>query len=123
MAFMVPEYLQRRAFHIDGPCGITHFFAEIPGKEGQTNDQLAEWLEFEAPNYFAEMLGEPEDYFWSVERDESPQWYCRLNAPGFMDCTDWSGPYETEKEARAYIESTYDVDAESGEPIGEESAL
>jgi hypothetical protein len=26
-------------------------------------------------------------------------WFCRLSAPGYMDCTEWSGPYETEQEA------------------------
>lgn len=26
-------------------------------------------------------------------------WYSRLSAPGYLDCTEWSGPYETEDEA------------------------
>lgn len=121
MPHMIPEYLERRAYHIDGPEGIRFFFAEVPGQEGKSLSDQAEWLEFDAPAYFAEMLGEEESNVWSVERDESPQWYARLNAPGYMDATDWSGPYETEKEARDYIESTYDVHNETGEALGDEA--
>jgi hypothetical protein len=40
-------------------------------------------------------------------------WFCRLSAPGYMDCTDWSGPYETEQEARDYIAEQYDVDPDN----------
>jgi len=28
-------------------------------------------------------------------------YYFRLSAPGYMDCTDWSGPYQTEEGAVA----------------------
>jgi len=44
-------------------------------------------------------------------------WFCRLSAPGYMDCTDWSGPYETENEAREAIVEMYDVDPDSGDEI------
>jgi hypothetical protein len=54
-----------------------------------------------------------------VERFEG-KWFCRLSAPGYMDCTDWDGPYETEQEAREAIESTYDVDPDTGDELGEE---
>lgn len=30
-------------------------------------------------------------------------WWCRLSAPGYMDCTEWSGPYATEAKARAAL--------------------
>ena len=30
-----------------------------------------------------------------------PGIYWRLSAPGYMDCTEWSGPFETEEEAVA----------------------
>lgn len=49
----------------------------------------------------------------SVARVTGKVWV-RLSAPGYMDATDWSGPYQTEKEARDYIEDTYDVDASTG---------
>ena len=30
-----------------------------------------------------------------------PGIYWRMSAPGYMDCTEWSGPFETEEEAVA----------------------
>jgi hypothetical protein len=27
------------------------------------------------------------------------QWIARLSAPGYMDCTDWMGPFDSEEEA------------------------
>lgn len=41
--------------------------------------------------------------------------FCRLSAPGYMDCTEWSGPFDTEVEARLYLADTYDIDPYSGE--------
>jgi len=34
-------------------------------------------------------------------------YYFRLSAPGYLDCTDWSGPYATEDEAVANMLSIY----------------
>lgn len=34
-------------------------------------------------------------------------WFCRLSAPGYMDCTDWSGPYESEEEAAQELLSMF----------------
>lgn len=37
--------------------------------------------------------------------------YCgRYSAPGYMDCTDWCGPYETEKEAEKEAREIYGDD-------------
>lgn len=33
--------------------------------------------------------------------------YSRLSASGYLDCTDWSGPFETEEEAVADLLSMY----------------
>lgn len=54
------------------------------------------------------------------EEDRHCGWYCRLSAPGYMDCTDWSGPYETEQEAREAIVDMWDVDPDSGDQLPEE---
>lgn len=35
--------------------------------------------------------------------------YARLSAPGYLDCTDWQGPYASETEARTDLASTHDV--------------
>ena len=43
---------------------------------------------------------------------KQPGWYGRLSAPGYLDCTDWSGPYQSEQEADDALNGMYD-----GEPI------
>jgi hypothetical protein len=42
-------------------------------------------------------------------------WYARLSAPGYLDCTEWAGPFPTLEKAKAYIADTYDVDPETGD--------
>lgn len=42
-------------------------------------------------------------------------WCARLSAPGYMDCSEWSGPYRSEGEALAALESMYPEDEEDGE--------
>jgi len=37
-------------------------------------------------------------------------WYGRLSAPGYLDCTDWSGPYSSEREASEALNDMYDGD-------------
>jgi len=34
-------------------------------------------------------------------------YYFRLSAPGYLDCTDWSGPFQSEEEAVADLLSQY----------------
>jgi len=33
--------------------------------------------------------------------------YARLSAPGFLDCTDWSGPFQSVEDAAQYLIDTY----------------
>ncbi len=37
-------------------------------------------------------------------------WFARLSAPGYMDCTDWSGPFPSEAAALAHLEEMYGED-------------
>ena len=37
-------------------------------------------------------------------------WYSRLSASGYLDCTDWSGPYASEDEADEALNDMYDGD-------------
>lgn len=52
---------------------------------------------------------------------EKPEagWYGRLSAPGYLDCTDWMGPFKTAEEALYEVCEFYEVD-EDGEPLGED---
>ena len=47
----------------------------------------------------------------------SGKWWTRLSAPGYLDATDWNGPFDTLEQARECIESTYDVDADTGDDL------
>lgn len=40
-------------------------------------------------------------------------WFARLSAPGYMDATDWSGPFDSEEEAKQYLNYTYGSDDDS----------
>lgn len=55
-------------------------------------------------------IGERE--YPDAEKEYKEGWCCRLSAPGYMDCTDWSGPFKTEKEARDYLIELYDLEME-----------
>lgn len=49
--------------------------------------------------------------------DAEPGWYCRLSAPGYLDCTEWSGPHASLDEARDYISNEYNVDPDTGDAL------
>jgi hypothetical protein len=42
-------------------------------------------------------------------------WWVRLNARGYMDVTDWSGPFKNEKLAREAIVDAHDVHPDTGD--------
>lgn len=39
------------------------------------------------------------------------KWFARLSAPGYLDCTEWTGPFDSEDDAMAYLEDMYGEDA------------
>jgi hypothetical protein len=39
-------------------------------------------------------------------------WFGRFTMPGYLDSTDWSGPFETEEETKEYLDETYGEDNE-----------
>ena len=54
-----------------------------------------------------------DDHKMDVEDVETVAgWFARLSAPGYMDCTEWQGPYETEEEALAGLAETFGDDEE-----------
>jgi len=38
---------------------------------------------------------------------ESDKFYCRLSASGFLDCTDWNGPFDSVSECAMHLVETY----------------
>lgn len=45
----------------------------------------------------------------TVTIERASGWWSRLSAPGYLDCTDWQGPYKTEREALDDLAKTHDV--------------
>lgn len=50
-----------------------------------------------------------------IEKHDSSKWWAHLSAPGYMDQTEWAGPFDTEQEAREYIAEQFDVDPDTGD--------
>jgi hypothetical protein len=49
------------------------------------------------------------------------KFWSRLTAPGYLDSTDWLGPFDTFEEARTALYETYDVDPETGDDLESEA--
>lgn len=62
-------------------------------------------------------IGNGESYIITCQQG----WFARLSADGYLDCTDWGGPFYSEEGARGYIVDTYEVDPVTGDPLPEES--
>ena len=97
MAFMKPVYAIADFWVVETTNGT-----EVVPAEYFTQEQLGEAVS-------GQIEGEPELV--------QAKWFCRLSAPGYLDATEWAGPFDTMDEARAYIVETYEVDPESGEPL------
>lgn len=48
------------------------------------------------------------------------RWFYRLSAPGYMDATDWTGPFPTLADARADCAHTWEVDPDTGDDDSED---
>ena len=92
MAFMVPYY-------------SNDTFAEIENKYGET---------IYVPSKYVDL--EDDEKVVAIHKNK---WFCHLTAPGYMDQTEWSGPYETEDEAREAIRDIYNVDSATGEDLAD----
>jgi hypothetical protein len=53
------------------------------------------------------------------EKLSGPGWYGRLSAPGYLDCTDWTGPHSTEDEA---AEALFELYGDDFDPTEDEAA-
>jgi len=93
MAFMEPEYAH----------GEMHRYTNT-----ETHEDVLVWRG-----------DEPDGDEWSYDRQEGIGWYTRLSASGYMDCTDWEGPFETEEEARGHWEDE-GIDPDTGDDIEED---
>lgn len=87
MPHMIPEYLNVQ-------------FGRVTSEDGETYLVPA-----------ALYIGESED---SVEWIEG-KWFAHLTAPGYIDQTEWTGPYDTLGEAKAALSEDQGVNPDTGE--------
>jgi hypothetical protein len=81
--FMTPKIFHGVMYEATDDDGFNYLTDEIPSKRDGTDSV------------------EGEDY------ETLTGWFCRLSADGYMDCTDWQGPYETEAEAEEALIADY----------------
>ena len=53
----------------------------------------------------------------TIVGEHTGKWFAHLTAAGYMDQTEWSGPFETLDAAREWLSKFYDVDADSGDDL------
>jgi hypothetical protein len=91
MSFMEKQIVQEHFYRITTDCCDEILVPESVCSSEQVPDN---------PESFAEYC----EYGVPVEVESIFGYFCRLSAPGYMDCTQWNGEFETEKEAADYLE-------------------
>jgi hypothetical protein len=87
-----------------------HFYPDGPIK-----GWISSGVGFMVPQ--AEYLDERESAEWTDD-DSGPGWYARLTAPGYLDCTEWQGPYPSVFRAVRDLLRHFEIDLD-GEPLPE----
>jgi len=70
-----------------------------------TKTDAMEWADQQQQEFMKVYTGYFDSHEWcdSLEGDradaDSHGWYARLSAPGYLDCTEWTGPCKTEEGA------------------------
>jgi hypothetical protein len=87
----------------------------VPVVDRFTGAEAREFLAGDADEFTLSELANTEDA-------ELAGFYSRLSAPGYLNCTDWSGPYATEAEALKACMDQYGVDENGNDPQDEDGA-
>lgn len=96
MAFMQPEYIREDFVTFEDKYGETHAIPDDCYEEGMAKGD--------------------------IELIQGKMW-ARLSAPGYMDATDWMGPFDTIDQAMYAIKDTYDVDPWTGDDLPESESV
>lgn len=97
---MVPAYWKGQLWKVETDQGVYFVFPDQVSKD-PANEEFADHVQ-----------GEIE----LIEMTEEG-WFCHMSAPGYLDQTEWEGPFATRAEARCHIVENFDVDPDSGEPL------
>ena len=78
-----------------------------------STDSCEEYLIPESVCGSGQVIDNPESFQEYVESGTAVEvesvfgYFCRMSAPGYMDSTDWIGPFDTEEEADNCLELNY----------------
>jgi hypothetical protein len=103
MSFMEPEVYEGSAWVVETTCGTEVIPSDLVG-DNPTQADLRDYCE-----------GAPQQHGAFFVPELAYGWFARLSAPGYMDCAAWTGPFDTEGEAEAYLSETYGTDEDSEE--------
>ena len=98
MGFMQPQAVHMKMLVVETTAGTEHVPLDLVGAVGDPAD-LQDYVEGEV---LLDSDGAPD----TVEEEG---WWARFSAPGYLDCTSWVGPYETEKAALDGLAEVYGV--------------
>jgi hypothetical protein len=100
MAHMKPVAEHFAAYHVETDCGTEIVPEDVCGSID---------LGYLTAHQHSKLLAYCEgSRIEEVERCEG--WYARLSAPGYLDATEWHGPFDTEAEALASVKEMFEVD-------------
>lgn len=106
MAHMIPVAEHFAAYHVDTNGGIAVVPESICGVLNLDENGMPDDVRVLLP--YCEHPG-----IAGVKRRSG--WYARLSADGYLDCTEWEGPFDSEREALECIKEQFDVD-DNGDP-------
>lgn len=67
------------------------------------------WIDYQEQQFMRPSiayLSEQDAIEYTGDDEAEPGYYGRLSAPGYLDCTDWTGPFNSPEEA---LEGLYDL--------------
>ena len=99
MAFMQKQVEHMECWQVETTCGTECVPSNLVGLNINV-DSLSQYTEGEI---HCDANGE-------FNGELVTGWFARLSAPGYMDCTAWSGPFKSEKEAMDYLCELYDAE-------------
>jgi hypothetical protein len=99
---MIPQYIKASFFEVSTGNDSFLVHPDCVGKDPAIED-FKPYVE-----------GTPESF------EAVPGWFCRLSAPGYLDATEWSGPFERLSEAQKSLRDTFDVDPDTGISLDDE---
>lgn len=116
MGFMQPEIVEQYWVRVDGSNGVELVPCDVCGRLPVPGPHEAE------EDYRRRCWAQVKEYFSSsaaLDIEEVRGWGARLQAPGYLDSTEWQGPYDSYREALYAVCEDYDLCPECWECIYE----